>query len=366
MPSNSQKQTLRSLGERRIVNELIAPRFPLAEGHIIGIGDDCAVIPAQPLNHNLVMTIDPCPVPVVCLVEPLDFYHYGRMTILINVSDLSAMGARPLSIVISTVMPEDMFVVDYERFLEGLADASKEWSCPVVGGNIKDGSVFTATGSALGSVKRECLMRRKGAKPGDKICVIGEMGIFWAAVLTRLVPNLCLNESQNNILNKALYFPTAKMREGIALAETQRVTACMDSSDGVIACLQELALVNHVDIVLPATALKPHPTLSQVAKAAKIDVRKLMLSWGNWELIFTIPPEALPEVKQIIEHLGTPCTAIGEVCKGDGKVWMEENGQQALINNFASERFSATSMFTHGLNAYIDFLQNEPLLFKPQ
>jgi thiamine monophosphate kinase len=57
--------TLRDLGERRIVQELIVPRFPLVGSLIDGIGDDCAVIPSPEAGHVLVMTTDPCPTPIV-------------------------------------------------------------------------------------------------------------------------------------------------------------------------------------------------------------------------------------------------------------------------------------------------------------
>src|SRR5258707_7017553 len=123
--------TLGKLGERRIVDELVRPRFP-SSNVIVGIGDDCAVLPPAKPDELLVFTTDPCPIPVICLLGETDFYHYGRMTVLINVSDLAAMGARPLGLLISTVMPEDMLIADYERFLDGAAEASAEWSCPVV------------------------------------------------------------------------------------------------------------------------------------------------------------------------------------------------------------------------------------------
>src|SRR5436309_761620 len=117
MLANRGMLTLRDLGERRIVKELIAPRFPQSEDQMMGIGDDCAVIPMCSPDQVLVMTTDPCPTPVVCLIEREDYYHYGRLTALINVSDLAAMGAKPIGLLISTIMPEDMRVADYERFL---------------------------------------------------------------------------------------------------------------------------------------------------------------------------------------------------------------------------------------------------------
>jgi len=361
MSNGCHAQTLRDLGEQRIIKDLIVPRFPRVAEHIVGIGDDCAVIPSPPSNQVLVMTTDPCPTPVICLLEPPDLFHYGWMTVLINISDLAAMGAYPMGMMVSTVMPEGMGVGEYERFLDGVASASNEWACPIIGGNIKDGSTFTSTGSALGSINPEYIMRRTGAKAGDRVCIIGEMGLFWAAALTRLVQGMYICDLYKNDLERALYNPVARIREGIALAESKLATACMDSSDGVIACLREIASVNQVDVIVESSSMIPHPAVRQVAASANLDPKKLMLSWGNWELIVTIRPNAVDEVRSIMESLGTHFQDIGKIREGTGKVWIEEEGRYNLLTNFASERFCSTSFFTHGLDKYLEFLKSEPL-----
>lgn len=364
MPAHPERPagaTLRDLGERRIVEELIAPRFPPLAEHFLGIGDDCAVLPPPPPGSALVVTTDPCPEPVVCTLEPPDLWHHGRLTALINVSDLAAMGARPLALLVSTVMPEDLEVAAYVRFLDGLAAASAEWSCPVVGGNVKDGPAFTATGTALGAVHPELMLRRTGAQPGDRVCVIGEMGLFWAAVLNRMEPAAGLGAGEHAALDGALYRPVARLAEGVALAEGRLATACMDSSDGVGGCLQELARVNGADVVLDAAALSPHPAVAAVAAGGGLDARMLMLAWGDWQLVATVPPAALAEAGRRLSALGTAFADIGEVRSGAGRVWVEEGGRRGLLTNLASERFCRTSMFTHGLSAYLDLLRTRPL-----
>lgn len=354
-------QTLRDLGERRIVHELIIPRFEAQGKALVKIGDDCAVLPAPSPDEVLVMTTDPCPIPVICILDQPDFYHYGRMTALINVSDLAAMGARPLGLLVSTVMPEEMAVAEYERFLEGLAEATQEWDCPVVGGNIKDGPSFTATGSALGAVKRECLMLRTGAKPDDHVLIVGEMGLFWAAVVRRLKPDIQLDTAIETTLRQCEYRPVARIREGRALAQARLATACIDSSDGVFACLRELAMANAVDIVVHSASLRPATAVSRVASAGGIDPRKLMLAWGDWQLVCTVRPEHVNSAIALIESLGTPCYDIGEVCEGAGMVWLQEGTKRGRLANLASERFAATSLFSHGLEAFLDILENAPL-----
>jgi thiamine monophosphate kinase len=135
----------------------------------------------------------------------------------------------------------------------------------------------------------------------------------------------------------------------------------MDSSDGVCGCLFELALVNGVDIVVNSESLHPHAAVRQVAAAAEIDARTLMLAWGNWELVCIVPPEVFDDVRGRMESIGTPCYDIGEVCEGGGQVWVEDAEQRLQLSNFASERFAGTSYFTYGLDAYVRLLREQPL-----
>lgn len=352
--------TLRDLGERRIIKELIAPRFPTVDDNFVGIGDDCAIIPFPTSGDDIVVTTDPCPTPVSCIIGPVDYYHYGRLSALINVSDLAAMGARPIGLVVSTIMSEDMKVSEYERFLEGLAVACSEWACPVLGGNIKDGPEFSVTGTAIGTVKREFTMKRTGAEPGNKICVIGEMGLFWAAVLSAML-NIKLELSLQQYLDDALYKPIPRIREGILLGESGYVTACMDSSDGIAGCLYELAVTNQVDFFIDLSSLKAHAGVQLVADKSKVDAEKLMLSWGGWELVCTVHSEAIHDLRKLVESLGARFSIIGEVKSGSGKVWIQSEDRVGPLANLASERFCGTSIFTHGLDAYLDFLRSVPL-----
>src|ERR1017187_9544218 len=121
--SNSQEeqqsQVLGTLGERTILSDIIMPRIALGEAGADGIGDDCAEIAVPPAGHTILATTDPCPSPVAFVLGDHDYWHYGRMTVLINVSDLAAMGAKPIGILVSTVMPNDMLINDYQRFLDG-------------------------------------------------------------------------------------------------------------------------------------------------------------------------------------------------------------------------------------------------------
>lgn len=353
---------LSALGERRILTNVIIPRLALQKVGADAIGDDCAEFPTPPLGHSLLVTTDPCPLPIAFDLGDRDYWHYGWFTILINVSDLAAMGATPSGIVVSAVMPEDMQVADFRRYLDGLVDAADEWDCPILGGNIKDGPGFTSTATAFGAAPTQSIMRRTGAQAGDKVCVVGNMGLFWAAVLSQTSSaELAVSGSTRRTLEQALLRPVARLREGRILARSGLVTACMDASDGVGGCLSELAVKNGLDVVIDQDALVADEAVVEVASALFIDPRKLMLSWGNWELVLTVNPWAAETLLQLADEHRFPVSIIGTMKAGAGSVLLSTGNGLRQLTNFASERFTGTSYFTHGLRSYMQWLLDAPL-----
>ncbi|MEU8268323.1 thiamine-phosphate kinase [Sphaerisporangium sp. NPDC049002] len=362
MTTNIDSVQLGQLGERAILDNFILPRFSTFRSGVTGIGDDCAEIGAPPEGHTFVMTTDPCPTPLVFDIADRDYWHFGWMTMLINLSDLAAMGATPTGIVVSTVMPNEMLVSEYQRFLDGLSAAADEWDCPVVGGNIKDGDSFTATGTAIGVVRRDRILRRVGARPGDLIFVVGEMGLFWAALLRLMYPaRTTVSDSTSERLDHALHHPVPRVREGRILGDAAVVSACMDASDGVSGCLRELAYRNNADFIIDADLLEPSAPVAEVARSFGMEPGSLMLSWGNWELVLTVPRPRLAEFHEVTAAHRIPYTRIGEVRPGPGQVLLETGGRTRPLTNLASERFTPTSYFTHGIEAYAQWLLQQPL-----
>jgi thiamine monophosphate kinase len=191
--------------------------------------------------------------------------------------------------------------------------------------------------------------------------VVGESGLFWAAVADRLAGPADLSPEDRAALDAALFRPVARIREGVALAEAGGVTACMDASDGVAAGLFGLAASSRVDLIIEPDGFAPHPAVVRAAAALGVDPLKFVLAWGNWELVLTVVPERVRSVRATVEDLGTSFREVGEVCAGGGRVWLEQHGTRAPMTDFSSERFHPTSLFTHGVESYWVFLRDAPL-----
>jgi thiamin-phosphate kinase len=356
-------QKLVDLGEQNILGSIVFPSIARSVAGAAGLGDDCAIveIPAVPPGTSLLATIDPCPQPLAFELFDRDYWHFGWMTLVINLSDLASMGADPVGILISTVMPNDMSVDDYRRFWDGVIEASDEWKCRVLGGNIKDGPRFSAEGAAFGWCANQSIMRRTGSSEGDLVYVVGDMGSFWSAVLHDLrAPDLRLTEAEQKQSRRALYHPAPRIKEGRELASSGLVTGCMDASDGVLGALAELGRVNKLDVHL--TEFEPSSLVDKVASEFGVPPLKLMLSWGDWQLVATIREENRAEFEELTRAARTPVTLIGRMKPGSGCVLSHAEGPARQLANLSSERFTKTSYFTYGTaEAFVDWFIKVPL-----
>lgn len=361
-PVASDEPVLGDLGERRLLERVRTLLRPVdVRDVLVGIGDDCAVLRVPP-DERLVVTTDPCPEPVVRILGESDHWTYGWYTLLISLSDLGAMGARPIGVLLAVEAPETQSVSDFDRFYTGVVDACRAFDCPVLGGNLKDGKRFSCVGTMLGLVKPDAILTRGAARPGDVVVVLGSMGRFWSAVLRRMF-GVSVGAVEDGRLDDQLRRPMPRVREGIVLASRGLSRCAMDSSDGLIACFYEIARASDgVDLEIDLERLAPDTTVRTMAEHARIDPMKLMLAWGDWQLVCTVRPQVVAELQDAMSELGCPTAVVGTVASGAGTVWGRRDDGVGVLNYVASERFAQSSYFSHGLESYLDVLRRTPLI----
>lgn len=340
------------IGERNIVQNIIYDIFP----HLRNFHDDTINLPVNKYSI-LAFSTDPCPKPIICKFDPNNkYYYYGWMSVLINYSDLAAEGVEPIGILLSTIMPNDMEESDYREFLLGVKDACEAWGGNLLGGNIKDGATFSITGMAIGG-KRENgnLLTRKGMEVGDAVCVVGEMGIFWLALM-QLIDGYSLSE-MDEIVRSYIITPYPKLRESELLSKSFMVTSCMDSSDGIIGCLYELATLNNVSIHIIDSKLVPNERLREYCEQKGVNYRNFMLAFGGWELVFSCKNKDIENLQNIFKENNLSFNVIGyaDNCCGHN-VLLECHGSVYKVNDFSSKRFDSTSMFSFGIDPIIEQL----------
>lgn len=355
--------TLSDLGEDMITNDVVFRMFDHGHRSVSYLGDDGAVFPWK-YGEDLVVSVDPCPNPVFF---GIDFTHYqktsgyqayGWLAMVISLSDMAAMGADPKAVVLDCEMPEDMKLGDFVDFLDGVCIGADRYHCRIIGGNLREAHKLRAATTIFGATIEKRAFRRSSAVPGQGVYVVGAMGVFWAAIINQIEGGIVPPEEHND-LERGLFYPDPQVISAKKLANGIRVGACMDASDGPTRCFQEIARLSGVDIEIDLDAIEPEPfgAVDLVSKQSKIDPRALMLTWGNFELVFTADDEELER-----KFSGTPgflssIRRVGEVKSGRGKAFIKSGRTRSSIPDLSSTRFKKGTSLISGIDAYYEALR---------
>ena len=308
------------LGERPLIS-LISNIFrELPDGIILGAGaDDCAVVDISKSSY-LVVTTD-------MLHRMTDFpwqmspWQIGWMSAAVNLSDIAAMGARPIGILAAIGLPRDTDVFFTEEIARGMRDCTREYDTAVIGGDIDTHDELTVCGTALGTVPKEQLLTRKGAHVGDKVCVTGYAGSAGAA-LHALENDISTPDS----VLKALFEPIPRINEAMELASLGHVTSMMDTSDGIAMSLYDLSKASEVGFGLQEKMLPLQPEIEELMHFNRETLNSMALyTGGDFELIFTVRPEGIEEVLK----LGN-ISMIGEVVPQERSITIQKSNGTVL------------------------------------
>jgi len=209
-----------------------------------------------------------------------DPYLIGWMIVTVNISDLAAVGASPMGILISEIIPPNYEEYKIHELQRGISEACKVYNTFVLGGDTNEGKELILSGTAIGIIKREKPITRLGSKAGDILYSTAKLGIGNAYAVSKLIA-----QSGSAIS----YKPVARIRESGLLSKY--ATCSMDTSDGLISTLDQLMKVSNVGFEL-------REDWENVINNMALEVTKSkgLPSWllfagqhGEFELIFTVP-----------------------------------------------------------------------------
>jgi thiamine-monophosphate kinase len=276
----------------------------------LGIGDDCALLRPRP-GEELAVTTD---LSVAGRHFRLDWHppeSIGHRTLARGLSDLAAMGARPVAAFLSLGLPRELTVARgkkrawpskswIDRFLNGLLALAAEHGVPLAGGDLAESPIALADIVLTGAVPQGKALLRSGARPGDSIYVTGTLGGS-AAELAALAANpKKFAKSTTASATAPHLYPQPRVAQGLWLRKRGLASAAMDLSDGLSTDLAHLCAASGVSAELDAAALP-------LGRAATLE---MALHGGeDYELLFTAPASArLPQ-----KIAGVPITAIGKI-----------------------------------------------------
>jgi len=273
-------------------------------------GDDCAVLPKD-RRTDLVVTTD-------LLVEDIDFRldwskpeFIGHKALAVSLSDIAAMGAKPVWSMVSIGVPEKIWKTDFvDEFYKGYMNLAQNFDVELIGGDIsKTPEKIVIDSIAAGEVKKKKAVLRAGAKAGDLICVTGRLG--GAAIGLRLLENgekFEKSDHKNLLLRQLAPNPQAEI--GRILGEKNLATAMIDLSDGLSSDLAHLCRVSQTGAKIFAEKI---PTESKILSFKfEIDNFSLALSGGeDFELLFTVSPKKNFQLEKELEN--RQISRIGEI-----------------------------------------------------
>jgi thiamine-monophosphate kinase len=221
--------------------------------------DDCAVIDAG--ERYLVASTD-------MLHQKTDFpdimnpWQMGWMAVAVNLSDIAAMGAEPAGVLIAAGLPPEADQYFIDELFSGFGDCAALYGTRILGGDTDSHLELTITGTSLGFVEKELILRRRGARAGDLLCTTGSLGAagggLWA-----------WQNGMKSELITSLLEPEPRLKEGRALAKSGSVTAMMDNSDGLALSLSDLSEVSGVGFLVYQDKLPLAPGLVEMVGAGE-------------------------------------------------------------------------------------------------
>ncbi|QWE18886.1 thiamine-phosphate kinase [Polynucleobacter corsicus] len=302
----------------------------------LGIGDDCALLKTDPAEE-LAITSD-------MLVSGRHFFAdanpewLGWKALAVNLSDLAAMGARPLGFTLALALPEANSAW-LEAFSKGLFAIANQFSCPLIGGDTTAGPLNICI-TAFGSIPKDKAIRRSGALEGDDIWVSGALGDARLA-LAALRHELELESGDLEAIAVRMHQPIPRVQLGIALRGI--ANSALDVSDGLLGDLRHILRQSNKDAEI---FLERIPKSTTLRKQSPTIQNQYAASGGDdYDLCFTAASSARDTIIKISNELHLPLTQIGSVksmqhsapeihiIDNDGK---EVNSQQAglLLKSF--------------------------------
>lgn len=311
------EKTLAEIGEFGLIHRIheLLEREGIQSPYVtLGIGDDSAsFLPRE--GHELLITCD-------CMVEgrhylpkhttPLDM---GSRAMVINISDIGAMGGKPLYALVSLGLKENTLVADVEEMYRGFIMELKQFGASIIGGNITkvDYSNFIDI-TLVGEAESGMTMRRSTAKAGDAVLVTGYPGRA-AAGLYLLLNSEDSTDLRDHPLVKAYNRPEHRAKEGRAMARSGYATSMIDISDGLLGDLGHICEESGLGAELFQERLPISREIQDIMPLADLEAYEIVLNDSDdYELIITCLPENVEKVCSVVGSVSDiAVTQIGSI-----------------------------------------------------
>jgi len=311
------------------------------EGVIKGIGDDCAVL-STTLDRVLLFTTDMLVQDIHFMIERISYYQLGRKAIAVNLSDIAAMGGRPLAALISIAIPVETEVEAIHELCRGMRDICRQYNLAIGGGDtVASPDKLVINVAVAGEAKKSEVLYRSGACPGDMIYLTGPVGDS-AAGLKILKNEITPPEVMRDYFIKAHNDPAPLVEIGEIIAASGLASAMIDLSDGLLSDLGHICEESKAGALLLAEKIPISPELTLLGDSTGLNPLELALSGGeDYQLLFTVPMEPEQGIDKLFKDHDLPAPHhIGEIGQGSGIRMKRADGSFAELQPMGFDHFN--------------------------
>ena len=325
-------------GEDRLIQRFFRPlaRDPAA----LDLADDAAVI-APPAGADLVLTTDG-------VIEGVHFFPddpadtVARKALRANLSDLSAKGAAPLGFLLSLALSGKADEKWLASFAEGLGADAKTYRCPLLGGDTdRTPGLLSVSITAFGSLPHGTMVKRSGARAGDRIVVTGTIGDATLGLALRREParaeRVGLSPQERAHLRGRYLLPEPR----IALASALRAhaSAAIDISDGLAGDLMKLAAASGVSARIETKRLPLSPAAQKMVAVEPALLETVLTGGDDYEILAAVPAAALEVLQRAAMAAGVALREIGGAAAGAGIEIVGADGQAIELSHPSFSHF---------------------------
>ena len=320
---------MKNINEKKIIQNIIdktgdLSKYKMPKGLEIikGIGDDAAYWKSGDFGYCI--TSD-------TLVENVHFKlmyfsadKLGEKAVAVNLSDIAAMGANPMGMLINLGVTNNITEKWINDFYEGITKLALKYNSPVIGGDIVKSEILNITVTCIGNKKsniknKNIFLNRESLNPGDLVYVSGYLVNSKARLQILNLLKTDLNDNEIYLKNSHLN-PVPRIELGIDLNEIG-ITSCIDISDGLLLDSSRLAHSSEVSININTAML---PISDQLKDAFPDAYQDFALGGGeDYELLFTSSAKNKENIKKIAEKNELNLSIIGEVKNGNGEIMVD-------------------------------------------
>ncbi len=340
------RTSLSQLGEFGLIDHL-TNQFEITQASTLkGIGDDAAVLDF--VDKKIVVSTD-------LLIEGVHFdlaymplKHLGYKAVVVNVSDICAMNAKPSQITVSVAVSNRFPLEALEELFAGINLAAKTYKVDVIGGDTtssQKGLILSIT--AIGEASAEELVYRNGAKANDLLVVSGDLGAAYMGlqVLEREKQVFQVNPNSQPDLEAYSYLierqlkPEARTDVRTLLHALEiKPTSMIDVSDGLSSEILHLCKQSEVGCNLYEDKLPLDPQLISVCEEFQLDSTTVAINGGeDYELLFTVKMDDFDKLKgnpnfTIIGHMVEAAEGMHLITRANTKIPLKARGWNALAD----------------------------------